>query len=43
MDDIVHTDLDGLPKEPLDTIPDMVLTVLGTTIAGSRAKYGELR
>ncbi|MFQ5903937.1 MAG: MmgE/PrpD family protein [Candidatus Binatia bacterium] len=38
LDYIVHTDLDGIPKEPLDTIRNMVLTVLGTTIAGSRAE-----
>ncbi len=38
VDYIVHTDLDGIPKEPQDTIRNMVLTVLGTTIAGSRAE-----
>jgi 2-methylcitrate dehydratase PrpD len=38
VDYIVHTDLDGIPKGPQDTIRNMVLTVLGTTIAGSRAE-----
>ncbi len=38
VDYIVHTDLDGIPKGPQDTIRNMVLTVLGTTVAGSRAE-----
>lgn len=38
VDYIVHTDLEGIPKEPQDTIRNMVLTVLGTTIAGSKAE-----
>jgi 2-methylcitrate dehydratase PrpD len=38
VDYIVHTDLGGIPKEPIDTIRKMILTVLGTTIAGSRAE-----
>ena len=38
VDYIVHTDFDGIPKGPQDTIRNMVLTVLGTTIAGSRAE-----
>jgi 2-methylcitrate dehydratase PrpD len=38
VDYIVHTDVDGIPKEPQDTIRNVVLTVLGTTIAGSKAE-----
>jgi hypothetical protein len=38
VDYIVHVDLEGIPKGPQDTIRNMVLTVLGTTVAGSRAE-----
>jgi len=38
VDYIVHTDLDDIPRGPLDTIRNMVMTVLGTTIGGSRAE-----
>ena len=38
VDYIVHTDLDGIPNGPQDTIRNMVLTVLGTTVAGSKAE-----
>jgi 2-methylcitrate dehydratase PrpD len=38
VDYIVHTDLNEIPKEPIDIIRNMVLTVLGTTIAGSKAE-----
>ena len=34
VDYILHTDFYGIPKGPLNTIQNMVLTVLGTTIAG---------
>ena len=37
VDYMVHTDLDDIPRGPLDTIRNMVMTVLGTTIGGSRA------
>lgn len=35
---IVHTDLKGIPQTPLDTIRNMVLTVLGTTVGGCKAE-----
>ena len=35
---IVHTNFDDIPNGPLDTIRNMVLTVLGTTVAGARAE-----
>ncbi|MGD8226135.1 MAG: MmgE/PrpD family protein [Desulfobacteraceae bacterium] len=38
VDYIVHADLEDIPKGPQDTIRNMVLTVLGTTVAGSRAE-----
>ncbi|MGD8230009.1 MAG: MmgE/PrpD family protein [Desulfobacteraceae bacterium] len=41
VDFIVHTNLGGIPNKPLDTIRNMVLTVLGTTIAGARAEGSE--
>jgi 2-methylcitrate dehydratase PrpD len=38
VDYIAHADLEGIPKGPQDTIRNMVLTVIGTTVAGSRAE-----
>jgi hypothetical protein len=38
VDYIVHADLEGIPEGPQDTIRNMVLTVLGTIVAGSRAE-----
>ena len=35
---IVHTNFDNISNGPLDTIRNMVLTVLGTTVAGARAE-----
>ena len=38
VDYLVGTSFDVIPKEPLGTIRNMVLRVLGTTIAGSSAE-----
>ena len=38
VDYLIETSFDAIPKEPLGTIRNMVLRVLGTTIAGSLAE-----
>jgi 2-methylcitrate dehydratase PrpD len=38
VDYLIETGFEGIPKEPLGTIRNMILRVLGTTIAGSSAE-----